>query len=217
MKWWLNLHIHTFYLTKTIGSKVQFVVEWGEKKRDEDDELNGSKLRKTVSNGSDLFSVDKEITVLSFFASSYSVASKNNRIIIKPGRTHACVLFAWPHYWANVSPITGLFNGRWSCKRKKRREIDEEDDAGQRTWRYVCIYVCMAVIKLRLDTQLQAVVIGLKSADGEWWLLVIMNEVDWLLLFLFQASRGTTLILLVFFFFFIYIGLSCQHEPCGKI
>ncbi len=34
---------------------------------------------------------------------------------------------------------------------------------------YVCIYVyvCMAVIKLRLDTQLQAVVIGLKSADRE--------------------------------------------------
>jgi hypothetical protein len=29
------------------------------------------------------------------------------------------------------------------------------------------MYVCMAVIKLRLDTQLQAVVIGLKSADGE--------------------------------------------------
>lgn len=32
---------------------------------------------------------------------------------------------------------------------------------------YVCIYVCMAVIKLSLDTQLQAVVIGLKSADRE--------------------------------------------------
>ena len=58
-------HIYTFHLSKTIGSKVQFVVEW-EKKRDEDDELNGSKHRKTVSSGSDLFSVDKEITVLSF-------------------------------------------------------------------------------------------------------------------------------------------------------
>lgn len=30
---------------------------------------------------------------------------------------------------------------------------------------YAC--VCMAVIKLRLDTQLQAVVIGLKSAERE--------------------------------------------------
>ena len=32
---------------------------------------------------------------------------------------------------------------------------------------HVFMYVCMAVIKLRLDTQLQAVVIGLKSADRE--------------------------------------------------
>ena len=70
--------MHTFYLKKTIGSEVQFVVEWESKKKDrgrererererlEDDELNGSKLRKMVSSGSDLFSVDKEITVLSF-------------------------------------------------------------------------------------------------------------------------------------------------------
>lgn len=69
------------------------------------------------------------------------------------------------------------------------------------------MYVYMAVIKLSLDTQLQAVVIGLKSADREWWLLVIMNEDDWLLLFLFQASRGTTLILLVFFFYYIHWSL----------
>ncbi len=107
--------------------------------------------------------------------------------------------------------LTNYGSIQWSMilQKKKRREIDEEDDARQRTWRYVCIYVyvCMAVIKLRLDTQLQAVVIGLKSADREWWLLVIMNEVDWLLLFLFQASRGTTLILLVFFISYIHWSL----------
>lgn len=109
--------------------------------------------------------------------------------------------------------LTNYGSIQWSMilqkrrRKRRRREIDEEDDARQRTWRYVCIYVCMAVIKLSLDTQLQAVVIGLKSANREWWLLVIMNEDDWLLLFLFQASRGTTLILLVFFFYYIHWSL----------
>jgi len=144
------------------------------------------------------------------------VASKNNRIIIKPGRTRVCVVcLATPL----SQRLTNYGSIQWSMilQKKKRREIDEEDDARQRTWRYVCIYVCMAVIKLRLDTQLQAVVIGLKSADREWWLLVIMNEDDWLLLFLFQASRGTTLILLVFFLLYTLVSrVNMNHAAKYK-
>lgn len=96
------------------------------------------------------------------------MASKNNRIIIKPGRTHACVCCLLGH----TSELTSHQLRVYSMvdDLPKRRE---EDDARQNVTIYVCVciymlmYVCMAVIKLSLDTQLQAVVIGLKSADRE--------------------------------------------------
>jgi len=50
----------------TIRCRVRAREREREKKWNEDDELNGSKLRKTFSSGNDLFSIDKEITVLSF-------------------------------------------------------------------------------------------------------------------------------------------------------
>ena len=90
------------------------------------------------------------------------MASKNNRIIIKPGRTHACVCCLLGHTTAPTSHqlrVYSTVDDLAKKKKKKRRKMmmrDRERDD---------MYVYMAVIKLRLDTQLQAVVIGLKSAD----------------------------------------------------
>lgn len=83
----------------------------------------------------------------SSFALASSMKNKNNRIIIKPGRTHACMCCLPVH---TIVSRTSYQLRAYSIVDDLRRRKNDHVSERERTWRYVC----MIIIELLLDTEL---------------------------------------------------------------